>query len=230
MLYARTLFALLALVSTLPPTVATEKPASHARRSESTVAVESGADRRDHRREPWYADYPASQEIDGAMAYAQTPEQIEDLRWALERYAAAGLDLPHVEAWLHDRRTFCDGPVRKGRSGFATWRNDVSILFNCGSRHTLLHELGHVYDRHTLTDADRAAFMALRGVTEWQADVWLQSGQEHLADVLAWALSPASDRHAQTEPRDEASLWAAYELSTGLEPLPWAQRGKEGRL
>jgi hypothetical protein len=137
----------------------------------------------------------------------------------LARYSAAGLELPYVEAWLHDRRSACESPVGQGRSGFATWRDGVSIVFGCGTRHTLLHELGHVYDRYTLSDADREAFMALRGVTAWQDAVWLQSGQEHLADVLAWALSPTEEQHAQTQPRDAASLTAAYELATGFEPF-----------
>ncbi len=180
------------------------------------------------RHAPWQADYPATREVDGATVYAQTEAQVADLVWALERYASAGLELPHVEAWLHSARSYCDGPVRKGRSGFATWRGGVSIVFGCGSRHTLLHELGHVYDRHMLTDEDRAAFMALRGVSDWQDDVWLQSGQEHLADVLAWALSPVEDRHAQTAPRDVDSLVDAYRLATGLEPLSRAQSAKVG--
>lgn len=216
MKYARILIALMAMASNLMPAPA---PATVKAIGSPVVATETVLDA-GNRRQPWYADYPATTELEGATVYAQTAAQVADLQWALERYAEAGLELPHVEAWTHDKRASCSGSVGQGLSGFTTWRDGVSIVFNCGTRHTLLHELGHVYDRHMLTDAEREAFMQLRGVSEWQHDIWLQSGQEHLADVLAWALSPGEDRHAQTEPRDEASLTIAYQLATGLQPLP----------
>lgn len=226
MSYARILNALVAFTLATSPATAS----ADVKRVDSVVlTLEAVADAADRMR-PWYADYPAAQELEGATAYAQTPEQVADLQWALERYAAAGLNLPHVEVWLHDKRASCTGTVAQGVSGYTTWRDGLSVVMNCGTRHTLLHELGHVWDRHAMSDADRAAFMALRGVTDWQHPTWLLAGQEHLADVLAWALTPGCDRHAQTPPRDGASLTAAYQLATGLQPLPCDAGSQEGRL
>ncbi len=223
--YARILIALLALASSLSPApTPTVDKASATPDHRHATTLQAG-----YRLEPWYADYPATRELDGATAHAQTPEQVADLQWALDRYAAAGLNLPYVEVWLHDKWASCSGTVAQGVSGYTTWREGLSIVMNCGTRHTLLHELGHVWDRHALSDADRAAFMALRSVTEWQDETWLQAGQEHLADVMAWALTPECDRHAQTAPRDEAAMAAAYELATGLQPLPCESGNEEGR-
>jgi hypothetical protein len=173
---------------------------------------------------PWYADYPASIEIDGATVRAETPSQVDDMIWALDRYETAGIDLPHVQAWLHDRRAGCNGPARKGRAGFATWRNDQAVVFACAERDTLLHELGHVYDRHALTDDDRNAFMELRGVDEWHDPTWLEAGEEHLADVLTWGLDDGRP-NVRTMPRDEDALVAAFTRATGVDPLRQAPAG-----
>ena len=173
-----------------------------------------------HAPDPRLADYPATTKVAGAMVYAQTADQVDDFVWALGRFAQAGIELPFVEAWLHAKRSGCDGPERKGRGGFTTWREGRPVVFSCATRDTMLHELGHVLDRHVLTDDDRAAFMAARGVDRWQGVAWLRAGQEHYADVVAWGLSDQRWRHGRTEPNDPAALAAAFVLATNALPLP----------
>lgn len=168
---------------------------------------------------PADADYPVVVELAGAVVRAQTETQASDFAWALDRYARAGMELPEVEAWVQSTRSGCAGPSLTLRSGFATWRDGRAVVFACAGRYTMLHELGHVFDRHALTDADREAFMQLRGVDSWQDGEWLEMGQEHLADVVAWGLDETTARAGRTRPNDDASLAAAFELVAGVPPL-----------
>ena len=49
--------------------------------------------------------------------------------------------------------------------------------------HGLIHELGHIWDWRTLTDADHAEYASLTG---WTGDWWTGLGPaEHLADDYA---------------------------------------------
>jgi hypothetical protein len=92
-------------------------------------------------------------------------------------------------------------------------------VYSCGTRFTLLHELGHVFAYEHLTDEDRAAFVATRKADAWRADQWSRSGSEHAADIIAWGLHPEHVRPSRTLPNDDASLTEAFVLLTGTPPL-----------
>ena len=46
----------------------------------------------------------------------------------------------------------------------------------CAGARTLLHELGHVWDKHNLTDDQRQAYLELRGLDSWSHGDWDQAG------------------------------------------------------
>lgn len=162
------------------------------------------------------ADYPAATVLPNATVYAQSAAQVEDLSWALDRFTAAGLVLPHVEAWIHDDRSGCIVADGRQVSGYQPTRNETHVVFSCGNRHTLLHELAHVWERRNMEDGDRNRFLALRGVAEWVAPEWRLSGREHLAVVIAWALDPQHPRPMRTQPNDDSSMAEAYALVTSI--------------
>ena len=168
--------------------------------------------------EPWRADYPARSLIDGAVVYAATAALVDDVRWALDRFHRAGLSLPTVEVWIHADPSGCRGPDGTEHAGYYARRNGTHVIFSCGSRFTVLHELAHVWDHTSLTDEVRAAFLTERGLTQWHT-TWSRSGAEHLANVIAWGLDEAHTRPMSTRPADDASLLAAYRIATGADPL-----------
>ncbi len=218
--FTRTSVAALALMLVVSPAQAGERSAGPPGKQVSNLTALSHTNPEvPQLHDPTRADYPVKVELEGATVYAQNNRRVDDVQWALSRYVEAGIELPFVQIWMHGTRSGCAGSELKARSGFATWRDGTAIVFVCNSNYTLLHELGHVFDRHALSDADRERFMALRGVGEWQAGAWLEQGQEHLADVLAWGLGETATRYGRTQPNDEASIAAAFIAATGVEPL-----------
>lgn len=179
----------------------------------------SDPDRQPARIEAWYADFPATTDIAGGRVFAETPDQVQDARWALGRFAAAGLELPEVEFWMHADRVSCDPRREVPPVAFVMIRDGRSIVFSCGTRFTLLHELGHIFGAAHFDDAQRDAFTAMRDADGWRADEWARSADEHLADVIAWGLHPDHVRPSRTKPNDDASLAAAFEFATGTVPL-----------
>ncbi len=172
-----------------------------------------------HNASPWLADYPATTNVEGGRVYARRSAQVEDVRWALERFAAAGLELPLVEFWMHDDLIGCDTGDGAPPVGFTTDRGGRHIIYSCGTRFTLLHELGHVYANGHMTDEARDAFVTMRNADAWRADTWARSASEHVADIIAWGLHPDHVRPSRTLPNDDASLEAAFMFATGVAPL-----------
>jgi hypothetical protein len=172
-----------------------------------------------HHASPWLADYPATTDIEGGRIYAQRSAQVDDVRLALERFAAAGLELPLVEFWIHHDLIGCDTGDGAPPVGFTTDRGGRHIIYSCGTHFTLLHELGHVYANGHLTDEARDAFVTMRDADAWRADTWARSASEHVADIIAWGLHPHHVRPSRTLPNDDASLEAAFVFATGVAPL-----------
>lgn len=184
---------------------------------ESTTVVEQAREILDSQR-PWFADYPATTEVADNMVFAQTEDQVAQVERALDVYASAGLDLPHIEFWMHDTTAGCVADDGGLRAGYLLGGRGVWTIFMCGSDFTLLHELGHVWDNHVMTDDKRAEFLTLRKADAWSGVEWSRAGGEHLADVLAWGLSGGEVRPSRTLPNDDASLAQAFETATGSTP------------
>lgn len=173
--------------------------------------------------QPWEADYAVTYQDQDLTVYAQTQAQVDLALRAVGLYEQRGYDLPHVEMWMGSDTSQCIHPNGDQVRGFATWRSGQAVLFHCGDAFTMLHELAHVYDRHTLTDEVRQAFLALRGLVLWQDTAsWDHSGEEHFANLLAWGLDESARREATKLLGDDATnelafaaLLAIVEGSTG---------------
>ena len=214
MQYTRTTAAAIGIALVAIATVQTGTGTAATEAAEAVETVEAPA----VPQYPWHADYPASTEIAGATVYAETAGQVADAEWALGRFAAAGLDLPDVELWLAG----IESAIPQGNGFVYGFHREVagrSVVFNSGSRFVLLHELGHVWDDHALTDADRGEFLEIRDADAWHGEGWAGSGAEHLANVIAWGLSEEEIRPSRTLPNDDASLQEAFILATGSEPI-----------
>ena len=151
------------------------------------------------------------------VIHAETEEQRQLAVWALERYATAGLELPVLTVHLHSDRAECNG-----LNGFLAHAAGAEmIIHSCGNDFTLLHELGHAWDKHTLDDAGRDAFLEIAQATTWNnADDWHLAGGEHAANVLAWGLMGERINQTRTRPYDYGSMMDAFSLLTaGGEPL-----------
>lgn len=172
-----------------------------------------------------------AQSLDTAVApVAGHPEEERLVAWALSRFDEAGLALPDLSFSFHPSPLDCAG--HKGRYHLPTQTVHMCSL----DPWTMLHELAHAWADATLTDADRAAFVAHRGLRTWgeHHHPWAERATEHAAEIVAWALSEESAlvpwvmegpdgprstlrllRISDSEPEQ---LVEAYRLLTGSEP------------
>jgi hypothetical protein len=148
--------------------------------------------------------------------HTENQDQHDMVVWALGRYEQAGLELPPVEIHIHSDRSGCNG-----LNGYLGGSEETGwIVHSCGVDFTLLHELGHAWDRHMLDDEIKAEFLELAQADVWRdTEDWLLSGEEHAANVLAWALMEDRINQTRTRPFDSDSMLNAYEILTGEEPL-----------
>jgi hypothetical protein len=148
--------------------------------------------------------------------YTENPDQHDLVIWALDRYEKAGLELPPVEIYIHSDRSECNG-----LNGYLGGSEETGwIVHSCGVGFTLLHELGHAWDRHNLDDETKAKFLASAQANVWRdTENWLLSGEEHAANVLAWGLMEERINQTRTRPYDHDSMLLAYQTLTGGEPL-----------
>ena len=123
----------------------------------------------------------------------RTPADAALTEWAFARFEQAGLDLPPVAIAFHDGKEPCHGNLGFHRSGTPA-RIDICGFnwdrFVTAAKKTILHELGHAWTDHTLTEEARQRFLSIRGLTSW-ADgptPWESRGSEHAAEIIAWAL------------------------------------------
>jgi hypothetical protein len=168
------------------------------------------------RQEPPAASVAHRVELDEALILAEAPEQVDLVIWALGRYEEAGLELPYVEIQAHSDRAGCNG-----LSGSLTDKGGAGYLIHiCSTEFTMLHELGHAWDMHTLSGTDRKAFLGVAAATTWNnSEHWHLAGGEHAANVIAWGLMEERIHQTRTQPNDPRSMAEAYELLTGNRPL-----------
>lgn len=152
--------------------------------------------------------HPASS-TPAARIVGATERDVANVVWAVGRFEQAGLALPPLILRFHDDERGCDG-----YDGVFRGRTDPAMIEVCSvSRLVVLHELAHAWDRYNLTDADRRAFMDLRGLSEWNGGgPWKQRGVEALAEVITWGL------HEDPVIGGTEGNLAAYVLLTGTTP------------
>jgi hypothetical protein len=150
---------------------------------------------------------------------AAQPQQQQMAEWAIDRYAAAGLDLPQITIrFLGPDLSHCDG----ARGRVYLDHDPIEIRMCWNSEFILLHELAHVWEAHDVAAAKHEPFMEMRdGVSSWAGlDVtWAERGREHAANVIAWGLLEDPYPISDTYPNDPDSMLAAFAFLTGGDPL-----------
>jgi hypothetical protein len=143
--------------------------------------------------------------------------------WALSRFEQAGLALPPLTIAFHDDKQPCEGNFGYYRSTTPA-RIDIcgfnSDRFLVTPKKTILHELGHAWARHTLTDQTRHTFCHLRGLAAWNDDdtPWEEQGSEQAAEIIAWALFDQELALGKIRDAHPRSLAQAYLQLTGTLP------------
>lgn len=158
-----------------------------------------------------------SSEIPYPIINTETNEQLDLVNWALGRFELAGLDLPPLTINTHSERADCNG-----LNGYlAHAASGEYIIHACGVDFTLLHELAHAWDMHSLSDETRDEFLreAAHATTWTNTDSWLLAGGEHAANVIAWALMGERINQTRTRPYDHNSMLAGFKILTGGTPL-----------
>lgn len=148
--------------------------------------------------------------------HTDTQDQHDLATWALERFEEAGLELPAVEINLHTNKAECNG-----NNGSLTDSNGAGyIIHSCGVDFTLLHELAHAWDMHTLDDETRSEFLEIAQAETWNnSENWNLAGGEHAANVIAWGLMDERINQTRTRPYDHNSMLEGFDILTGSEPL-----------
>jgi hypothetical protein len=172
------------------------------------------------------------------------------VRWALERYQAAGLELPPVEVHFHPDPTGCGDNSGFYRGG----RLDVCITGQAEpyARKVVVHELAHAWSEASLTAEDRERFLGLRDLPTWNSwgEPWGMRGCEQAAEIITWGVTggavtvlvPTDDAPEQLQtaydlltrhsPPGAASLPTVLDLvgvgGHGLEPASSSLQGNEG--
>lgn len=146
-------------------------------------------------------------------------ERRELIEWAVNRYRAAGLDVPSVDVYFHAEPAGCRGNLgytRGQRIDFC-----VRLAMEPGPQRIVLHELAHVWAEAHLTDDARSAFIEMRGAATWNdlAFPWKDRGTEQAAEIIAWGLGDGSMSPMVHGDLDPSSLAEGFRMLTGAEPL-----------
>ena len=162
---------------------------------------------------------------DDVLLFFTSPEQEAIAVDSLERFAAAGLDLPEgLEIHFHDDSEACGGHAR----AIAVHGLETERIEMCTSHDfTLRHELGHIWVWEHLEDADRDAFIEERELPTWSdvAFPWDQRGTEHAAHIIAWGLGDVPIRLSEISVYDFDYLTEGFQLLTGRLPLHHSEDG-----
>ena len=144
---------------------------------------------------------------------------------ALSLFAQADLPLPVLEIHRHHDLGPCDGFEGLHRSS-----GERSIIDICTvetgdyEERMLIHELGHAWSEHFLTNDHKRAFQDLRGWTTWldyKRAKWEDNGAEQAAEIIVWGLEdhPAFAYVVKISPNGCKDLHNGYVALTGREPL-----------
>lgn len=158
-------------------------------------------------------------------------DQVAELiEWSLERFRIAGIDPPHVDAvYLETERSCLE------ESAWTHLSTDSAIIRLCldaddlgnGDRgglageFTMLHELAHVWTAEYLSQDEKEAFSAERGLAAWNAgsSTWSDRGNEHASEIMAWGLAERPVELVRLGSPDCRSLTGAFFSLTGVQPL-----------
>ena len=113
----------------------------------------------------------------------QTPDQEQLVHEVLDRFARAGLDLPPLTITFWPNRDGCEdmGGLHRGLG-------DIEVCIP--KARMIAHEIGHAWDVHTLTDADREAYRRLWDAPTWGSHdfEWQERATELAANTIAFSV------------------------------------------
>ena len=131
------------------------------------------------------------------MIRGGTVEQHARLQWSLERFEAAGLELPQLELIIHESSAGCGG--YDGLFWPEEPSNRIDICTD--STFIVLHELGHAWEYNFATDSARQNLMDELELEAWTGDAvkYQKRGTEVAAKLIAWGLvdSPLTESQAR---------------------------------
>ena len=124
-----------------------------------------------------------------------TPDEANLVRWATDRFALVGLDLPAVEMSFHGEREPCEGNQGiyqdDGRARVLVCIPDYgTFASNLLRQRTLVHELAHAWEQANLDDAERQALLEILDADDWYGPeaTWEERGAERFAETIVWGL------------------------------------------
>jgi hypothetical protein len=129
---------------------------------------------------------------------------------AIDRFDGVGLTLPELRIYHHSDPSGCPGATAQFNQDGSGTRVDLCTQVG----YTLLHELAHAWEYHTMSDETRQAYLEITGLPTW-ADPevgWADRGIERAATTIAWGLleTPITNSAAFV---DELR---SFELLTGI--------------
>jgi hypothetical protein len=169
---------------------------------------------------------------DGTLVpvFDASPLQQQLVTWAIERFALAGLALDGIARFRFPPSERCDDLA--GAAVDTSEGTEIHLCYTDAEignadamaltpRRTVVHELAHVWEARHVDEATRSAFMALRGVTVWNADTgdWSRRGSEHAAEIVAWGLLDEPVHLVRLTRNSCAELDQAFRVLTGRPPL-----------
>jgi hypothetical protein len=143
------------------------------------------------------------------------PHDLARLELALGRFEDAGLELPDLVVRVGDG--ICGGAMGRFVEAEPTWEvlicTDIDAVWE--------HELAHAWERHTLDEATRNAFMAAFGYDTWRgaAVPWRERAAEGVAFLVQQGLAGLPI----TSPPSPSAVerMDGYRLLTGRVPPTW---------
>jgi hypothetical protein len=166
--------------------------------------------------------------ISGIEVYNADDAQISLVRWANDRFVAAGLPTPPVTHVVFPPTAACE----RGFSGMSYHTDTEGHIDVCTpaeafaataqvapltARRTILHELGHLWTIAHTTEQSRSAFMDHLGLEAWTGVEWESSGSEMAAEILMWGLID-DDVAVRVPGATCEDRMTAYTLLTGTTP------------
>lgn len=158
----------------------------------------------------WATVANPTETVDPPGVYGADAEWMAAIESAIDRFDSVGLTLPELRIYYHSDRSGCQGAIgifnQDGSGSRVDLCNQVS--------YTLLHELAHAWEYHTMSDATRQAYLDYTGLASWadpEVD-WEDRGIERAAWNIAWALLETPI----TNPGAFADELSSFELLTGI--------------
>lgn len=147
-----------------------------------------------------------------------TPDQIELVNTAVRRFADQRLELPALEITFSDNLTACHGYLALYQQASPRKNGSIDQITICHPWPIhLFHELGHAWERHSVTNHTRAQVLRYWDLQTWndKSQEWDVRGIEKAASTIAYTLA-----FDERPPNANVSRFVCgYELLTG-NPLP----------